>query len=138
MKLIPLDQLPDISRLTNRELEVYDLLGYGMNRHSISAELGISPNTLKNHLETIKMKLGVGHVSDVTRAAVCTAIHAGPAKAPITPAKVRRHRRAAASPSPLATPAPENNPMPTEYRLAWGLRWRPAPFLSVLFAPWAA
>jgi len=137
MKLIPLDQLPSISRLTSRELEVYDLLGYGMSRRSISTELGISPHTLKNHLETIKTKLGVEHVSDVTRAAVCTAIHAGPAKAPSTRARHARPQRTP-SPSPTASTPPDKKSTPTEYRIARELPWRPAPFLSILLAPWAA
>jgi DNA-binding CsgD family transcriptional regulator len=81
MKLIPIDQLPDASRLTPREREVYEFTGYGMDRFRVAAELGIAVQTVSNHREAIKVKLELADASDLLRVAVSTVIHAELARA---------------------------------------------------------
>ncbi|MGH2740142.1 MAG: response regulator [Actinomycetota bacterium] len=44
--------------LTDRELEVLQLLGFGHTNRDIGAKLYISPDTVKTHLEHIYQKLG--------------------------------------------------------------------------------
>ena len=59
--------------LTNREREILSLLADGLGNKQIAASLGISPNTVKTHLELLFDKLGVS-----TRAeAVATAVRRG-------------------------------------------------------------
>lgn len=48
-------------RLTGREREVLALLGAGCDNQTISAELRISGETVKNHLRNIYQKLGCAH-----------------------------------------------------------------------------
>lgn len=45
--------------LTNREREVLELLADGLGNKQIAAQLGISTNTVKTHLEMLFEKLGV-------------------------------------------------------------------------------
>jgi DNA-binding NarL/FixJ family response regulator len=46
-------------RLTRREVEILQLLANGMTGPQVSASLGISPATLRTHLQNIITKLGV-------------------------------------------------------------------------------
>ena len=45
--------------LTQREPEVLQLLGSGMRAYEIATELGISPKTVSNHIQSIFRKLNV-------------------------------------------------------------------------------
>ena len=45
--------------LTTREREVLQLLGSGMRAYEIATELGISPKTVSNHIQSIFRKLDV-------------------------------------------------------------------------------
>jgi DNA-binding NarL/FixJ family response regulator len=58
---------PDVEKLTNREQEVLTLLSKGYLYKEIASNLGISINTLRNHLRTIYDKL---HVHSRTEATV--------------------------------------------------------------------
>ena len=59
--------------LSNREREILALLADGLVNKQIAARLGISPNTVKTHLELLFEKLGV-----TTRAeAVATGVRRG-------------------------------------------------------------
>ena len=52
----------DIERtppLTNREREILALLADGLGNKQIAARLGVSPNTVKTHLELLFDKIGV-------------------------------------------------------------------------------
>lgn len=51
------DALIYLRDLTPRELEVFNLVGYGMGNPKISGELGIAMGTLKSHLKSIAIKL---------------------------------------------------------------------------------
>lgn len=58
----------DLSRLlTKRELDVVELVAQGLTNKEIAREIGISPATVKTHVERIIGKLGV---ADRTQAAV--------------------------------------------------------------------
>jgi DNA-binding NarL/FixJ family response regulator len=48
-----------IDRLTDRELEIFRLVGLGVRSADIAARLGISPKTIETHRIRIKAKLGV-------------------------------------------------------------------------------
>lgn len=70
--LAAVDEKPPLG-LTERELEVLDLLALGLPNGAIAERLVISPNTVKRHLKSIFEKLGVR-----TRAAAAArAIEAG-------------------------------------------------------------
>jgi DNA-binding NarL/FixJ family response regulator len=45
--------------LTDRELQIYQLIGSGMNTRDIAPHLGISPKTVATHRENLKLKLGL-------------------------------------------------------------------------------
>lgn len=59
-----------LSRLTGREREVLRLVARGLTNKAIARELGLSPGTVKVHVERMLAKLGV---SDRTQAAVMAA-----------------------------------------------------------------
>jgi len=46
-----------LSVLTDREMQVYQLIGAGMSTRDIAPKLGISPKTVAAHRENIKIKL---------------------------------------------------------------------------------
>ena len=62
-----------LSALSKREKQVLSLLPRGLTNATLAAELGISPGTVKVHVERILQKL---EVKDRTQAAVY-AVHAG-------------------------------------------------------------
>ena len=49
----------DLARLTRREREVLALIRGGLTNKAIARELGISPGTVKAHVEKVIAKLGV-------------------------------------------------------------------------------
>jgi len=59
--------------LTNREREILALLADGLGNKQIAARLGISPNTVKTHLELLFEKLGVSSRAE----AVATGVKRG-------------------------------------------------------------
>lgn len=64
-----LDEDP-LRRLTNRELEVFELIGKGITTRQIGRMLGISQKTAETHREKIKTKLGLKNSSELARRAV--------------------------------------------------------------------
>lgn len=48
-----------IDRLTNRELEVFDLIGKGHSQLEIAQTLGVEPRTIEAHRTNIRKKLGL-------------------------------------------------------------------------------
>ncbi len=58
------------SRLTDRELEVFRLIGTGFATGAIAERLFLSPHTIDTHRENIKRKLNLGSGGELTRAAV--------------------------------------------------------------------
>jgi DNA-binding NarL/FixJ family response regulator len=59
-----------LERLTDREMEVFELIGQAMSNHEIAARLGISPRTLDAHRAHIREKLGLGDGGELTRHAI--------------------------------------------------------------------
>ena len=59
-----------IEKLSNREIEVFELIGNGMVTKQIAARLGLSPKTIETYREHIKAKLNLANASELTRHAV--------------------------------------------------------------------
>jgi DNA-binding NarL/FixJ family response regulator len=59
-----------ISLLTDRELEIFQLIGKGREVREISEALQLSPKTVETHRTNIKEKLGLKNARQVARAAV--------------------------------------------------------------------
>ncbi len=57
-------------RLTNRELEVFRLMGEGLESREIAARLGLSPKTIGTHRENVREKLQLKHYTELVKAAV--------------------------------------------------------------------
>jgi DNA-binding NarL/FixJ family response regulator len=64
----PLDHDP-VETLSNRELEVFEMIGQGMNTQQIARKLGLSPSTVETHRKKIKTKLSVPNSAQLSRAA---------------------------------------------------------------------
>jgi len=60
----------DMSGLTDRELEVFQLIGRGYKRYEIAEKLNISVSTLEVHRRKIRMKLNIPDASALTKAAI--------------------------------------------------------------------
>lgn len=59
-----------MQRLSNRELEVFELIGRGMTTGKIADHLKLSTKTIETHRENIKKKLGLGSGQELTRRAM--------------------------------------------------------------------
>lgn len=59
-----------LDRLTDREIEVFELIGQAVGNVEIAARLGISPRTLDAHRAHIREKLGLADGSELTRLAI--------------------------------------------------------------------
>jgi len=57
--------------LTDREFEIFQLIGEGKSTRVIAAQLGLSPKTVDVHRANIKDKLGVRDLPTLIRQAVC-------------------------------------------------------------------
>ncbi|MDP3850351.1 MAG: response regulator transcription factor [Luteolibacter sp.] len=56
--------------LTDREMEVFELIGHAKSNHEIASQLGISPRTLDAHRAHIREKLGLADSNELTRHAI--------------------------------------------------------------------
>jgi DNA-binding NarL/FixJ family response regulator len=59
-----------IECLTNRELEIFRMVGEGMTSGAIANSLFLSTHTIDTHRENIKRKLNLKNAGELTRAAV--------------------------------------------------------------------
>ena len=59
-----------VEKLTDRELEVYQLIGQAHTTSSIARQLHLSPHTIDSHREKIKAKLGLKNGAELTRHAL--------------------------------------------------------------------
>lgn len=66
----PADNRSSIERLTDRELEVFDLLGRGLTTREIAERMKLSIKTIETHRDKIKVKLKVKSTAVLTRHAV--------------------------------------------------------------------
>jgi DNA-binding NarL/FixJ family response regulator len=64
-----LDEDP-IHRLSDRELEVFELIGHGNTTQEIAGKLHLSPKTVEAHRERIKLKLDLKNGVELNRRAV--------------------------------------------------------------------
>lgn len=65
----PLEEDP-IARLSDRELEVFTMVGQGMTTKQIARRLDRSPKTVEAHRENIKTKLDLKNSGELSRRAV--------------------------------------------------------------------
>lgn len=59
-----------INRLSNRELEVFQLIGQGLTTKQIAEKLTLSPKTVETHREKIKSKLNLKNGTEVNLHAI--------------------------------------------------------------------
>jgi DNA-binding NarL/FixJ family response regulator len=65
----PLASRPELARLSDRELQVFQLLGSGCPNREISATLKISPKTVETYREHLKQKLHLADADALVQAA---------------------------------------------------------------------
>jgi DNA-binding NarL/FixJ family response regulator len=65
----PLAEDP-IKSLSNRELEVFEMIGEGLTTKQIAKKLHLSPKTVETHREKIKTKLNVANSTELSHRAV--------------------------------------------------------------------
>ncbi|MBI4660410.1 MAG: response regulator transcription factor [Verrucomicrobia bacterium] len=63
----PLMPGPGVESLTDRELQVFQLLGSGLSTRQIAERLNLSFKTIETYRENIKHKLGLGGAADLVR-----------------------------------------------------------------------
>jgi DNA-binding NarL/FixJ family response regulator len=56
--------------MTDRELQVFQLLGSGLSARGIAPQLNLSVKTIETHRETLKMKLNVHTGAEVVQRAI--------------------------------------------------------------------
>lgn len=59
-----------LTALSDRELEIYELIGRGMTTREVAETLNISVKTVETHQSNIKAKLGVKNANELLRSAV--------------------------------------------------------------------
>ncbi len=60
----------DIDKLSNRELQVFELIGRGVSSGQIAQRLNLSTKTIETHQAKIKKKLGLGSAHELTQRAI--------------------------------------------------------------------
>lgn len=77
-----------VQSFSNRELEVYEMIGQGQTVQQIAARLHLSPKTIETHREKIKQKLNVTNSAELNRRAVQWVLERGwPTSTPDAPPK---------------------------------------------------
>jgi DNA-binding NarL/FixJ family response regulator len=66
-----------IEGLTDRELEVFELIGHGMTTRKIANQLGLSVHTIETHREKIKSKLKLKNSAELGRHALQWVLESG-------------------------------------------------------------
>jgi DNA-binding CsgD family transcriptional regulator len=56
--------------LTDRELEVFELIGSGLSTREIAEKLHLSVKTVESHREHIKEKLGLDSATELLKSAI--------------------------------------------------------------------
>ena len=59
-----------VQSLSDRELEIFHLLGTGLSTRDVAASLGLSVKTVETHREHIKRKLGVKTATELLHRAI--------------------------------------------------------------------
>lgn len=66
-----------MDRLSDREFEVFELIGKGLTIRQIAAKLQLSPKTVESHREHIKEKLELKNATELTKHAIQWALEHG-------------------------------------------------------------
>lgn len=61
---------PAVGQLTDRELEVFELIGDGLTTREIAGKLHLSPKTIESHREHIKEKLQLDSAAELLKHAI--------------------------------------------------------------------
>lgn len=61
---------PDLNALSDRELQVFELIGQGLPRRAIAARLNLAVSTLETHRARIRDKLGFQDAQELLQAAI--------------------------------------------------------------------
>ncbi len=61
--------LDPVEALSNRELQVFEMIGQGLTTQEIARKLQVSPKTVESHREGVKMKLNLRNSAQLTRRA---------------------------------------------------------------------
>ena len=59
-----------MERLTDREIEIFEMIGQGLTSRQIARHLELSPKTVETHREHIKEKLELKNATELTKHAV--------------------------------------------------------------------
>jgi DNA-binding NarL/FixJ family response regulator len=81
-----------IESLTNRELEVFELIGHGHSARQIAERLHLSPKTIDRYRENIKHKLRLASASEVLRHATHWVLQLGGKSGDGAPAEQPAHK----------------------------------------------
>jgi DNA-binding NarL/FixJ family response regulator len=71
-----------VQGFSNRELEVYEMIGQGLTIQQIASRLHLSPKTIETHREKIKQKLNVTNSAELNRRAVQWVLERGWSSSP--------------------------------------------------------
>ena len=66
-----------VERLSNRELEIFELIGHGVHTGKIADKLHLSVKTIETHRASIKRKLGLHTANELIRSAVQWSLEKG-------------------------------------------------------------
>ena len=66
---VGVDQDP-VAGLSDREMEVFRMIGRGMTTQQIAGKLGIKPKTVETHREKVKAKLNLRNGAELNQRAV--------------------------------------------------------------------
>jgi DNA-binding NarL/FixJ family response regulator len=61
---------PGVERLSNRGLEIFELIGQGLTTRDVAAKLHLSIKTVESHRAIIKSRLGIDTAAELVRQAV--------------------------------------------------------------------
>lgn len=64
------DGCSPIERLSNREIEIFEMIGRGLTSREIAEKLDVSQRTIDTHRENIKQKLEIKNAVELTKHAV--------------------------------------------------------------------
>jgi DNA-binding NarL/FixJ family response regulator len=66
----PQEQRSPVERLSNREIEIFEMIGRGLTSRQIAQQLDLSQRTVDTHRENIKDKLELKNAVELTKHAV--------------------------------------------------------------------
>lgn len=71
------DSSSPVAQMSDRELEVYSLIGRGLTTRAIAAQLHLSVHTIETYRERLRRKLGVETGNELTRLAIQWSLEQG-------------------------------------------------------------